>query len=184
MCPNCGRQLAYPLSQCRGGRCPFCHYKPGDLDLHVNRRKPREPRDVPRDYKPGDWDLHADPRKPPEPRDLPRRESQSYRAGDPIVDHKKNAPPPDPDDLIPELPWWVKPLVCISFMKDPRFSSETEEIEWQIRRRIKRIQSKPRSDQTPASYLKKAGIPKKALKSPKGRATRKDAKLSPLRKRK
>jgi DNA-directed RNA polymerase subunit M/transcription elongation factor TFIIS len=27
-CPNCGKMLAYPLSDCRGGQCPFCGYKP------------------------------------------------------------------------------------------------------------------------------------------------------------
>ena len=31
-CPNCGRYLAYPLSGCKGGRRPFCGYKPGDYD--------------------------------------------------------------------------------------------------------------------------------------------------------
>ena len=31
-CPKCGRTLAYPLSDCRDGRCPFCYYKP-DSDL-------------------------------------------------------------------------------------------------------------------------------------------------------
>lgn len=42
----------------------------------------------------------------------------------------------------------------------------------------------PRKDQTLGAYLKKAGVPKKALKSPTGRATRKDAKLATLQKRK
>jgi hypothetical protein len=41
----------------------------------------------------------------------------------------------------------------------------------------------PRSDQTLETYLKKAGIPKKAMKSATGRATRKDAKIATLRKR-
>ena len=43
---------------------------------------------------------------------------------------------------------------------------------------------KPRIDQTLGSYLKKAGIPKAAMKSPTGRATRKDAKIGTLAKRK
>jgi hypothetical protein len=43
---------------------------------------------------------------------------------------------------------------------------------------------RPRGDQTLGAYLKKAGIPKKAIKSPKGRRTRIDAKLGNLRKRK
>ncbi len=42
----------------------------------------------------------------------------------------------------------------------------------------------PRSDQTLGSLLKKAKIPKRALKSATGRATRKDAKIGNLRKRK
>jgi hypothetical protein len=42
----------------------------------------------------------------------------------------------------------------------------------------------PRGDQTLGAYLKKGGVPKKAMKSPKGRRTRIDAKLENLRKRK
>jgi len=42
----------------------------------------------------------------------------------------------------------------------------------------------PRSDQRLGAYLNKAGIPKKAMKSPKGHVTRKDAKIGTLRKRK
>ena len=42
---------------------------------------------------------------------------------------------------------------------------------------------KPRKDQTLGAYLKKAGIPKIAMKSATGRATRKDAKIETLRKR-
>ena len=41
----------------------------------------------------------------------------------------------------------------------------------------------PRSDQTLGAYLKKAGIPKEAIKSATGRATRKDARIANLRKR-
>src|SRR5205823_4899946 len=33
MCPNCGRSLAYPVSQCQGGRCPFCGYKPANAPI-------------------------------------------------------------------------------------------------------------------------------------------------------
>jgi len=29
MCPKCQRSLAYPVSQCKGGCCPFCGYKSG-----------------------------------------------------------------------------------------------------------------------------------------------------------
>ena len=41
----------------------------------------------------------------------------------------------------------------------------------------------PRSDHTLGAYLKKAGIPKEAMKSGSGRATRKDAKIATLLKR-
>ena len=41
----------------------------------------------------------------------------------------------------------------------------------------------PRKDQTIGSYLKKAGVSKKALKTGTGRPVRKDAKISTLRKR-
>jgi len=41
----------------------------------------------------------------------------------------------------------------------------------------------PRKDQTLATYLKKAGVSKKALKTPTGRTVRKDAKIATLRKR-
>ena len=41
----------------------------------------------------------------------------------------------------------------------------------------------PRKDQTLGSYLKKAGVAKKALKNPSGRTVRKDAKLGTLQKR-
>ena len=43
---------------------------------------------------------------------------------------------------------------------------------------------KSRGDQSLGAYLKKAGVPKAALKSPTGRVTRKDAKIETLRKRK
>ncbi len=46
-CPNCGRTLAYPLSHCRGGHCPFCSYKPADYDER-DRAEPREPPDIAR----------------------------------------------------------------------------------------------------------------------------------------
>jgi hypothetical protein len=42
----------------------------------------------------------------------------------------------------------------------------------------------PRGDQTLGSYLRKAKIPKSAMKSPTGRATRRDAKIGNLRRRK
>ena len=45
MCPNCHRDLAYPLQQCSGGRCPFCGYKPGDV-LSSIRHDIRMPADV------------------------------------------------------------------------------------------------------------------------------------------
>lgn len=32
MCPKCHSYLAYPLSHCKGGRCPRCGYKPGVPD--------------------------------------------------------------------------------------------------------------------------------------------------------
>ena len=32
-CPKCDRYLAFRLSMCIDGRCPFCGYKPGDDDL-------------------------------------------------------------------------------------------------------------------------------------------------------
>jgi hypothetical protein len=50
---------------------------------------------------------------------------------------QKVDPPPDPDELIPELPWWIKPLVWIGFIGDPRFSTESEKLDWEIRKRIK-----------------------------------------------
>ncbi len=40
-CPNCGVTLGFPLSHCHGGRCPKCHYKPGDHDKTKWVREPR-----------------------------------------------------------------------------------------------------------------------------------------------
>jgi hypothetical protein len=42
---------------------------------------------------------------------------------------------------------------------------------------------KPRKDQSFGSFLKKAGVSKKALKTSTGRTVRRDAKLSTLQKR-
>ena len=95
-CPNCGRRLGYPLSDCQGGRCPFCGYKPGDHDEHVRERgKPRVPRDVPR-YRPGD---------------------NPYG---PAVFHD---PPPEP---YREPPWWLKPLYWIMGINPRGLTREEE----------------------------------------------------------
>ena len=44
---------------------------------------------------------------------------------------------PDPDLVIPELRWWAKPLVWFGVIEDPRFESETEKLNWSIRKRIR-----------------------------------------------
>jgi hypothetical protein len=45
----------------------------------------------------------------------------------------------DPDLLIPELRWWGKLLVWFDIIKDPRFESETEKLNWIVRKRIREI---------------------------------------------
>jgi hypothetical protein len=45
-CPNCGRNLAFPLAQCTGGRCPHCRYSDGARKT-FHRTDPVPP-DVPR----------------------------------------------------------------------------------------------------------------------------------------
>jgi len=42
MFPNCGRVLAYPIKECVGGRCPFCGYTPGDVDVSADISPARE----------------------------------------------------------------------------------------------------------------------------------------------
>ena len=38
-CPNCDVRMAYPLNQCRGGRCFNCGYRSGDLDKKARGQK-------------------------------------------------------------------------------------------------------------------------------------------------
>ena len=65
MCPECGRALANPLLQCRGARCPFCGYKPGDHDRVARARTPKEPPDVSREshFPHYDYTTHRPKRK-------------------------------------------------------------------------------------------------------------------------
>jgi hypothetical protein len=43
ICPNCGVYLAFPLSECRGGRCSFCGYGPGGYDEREKNERKESP---------------------------------------------------------------------------------------------------------------------------------------------
>ena len=53
MCPKCDRYLAYPVEECKGGRCPHCGFKPGESDRAD--RLDKKPPDVAREPKNPNW---------------------------------------------------------------------------------------------------------------------------------